>query len=102
MPPEKSPVQPAVLLTIIAETVLKDAIINLFKSNNVSGYTINQVQGEGSHGKRLGDIAGYNTNIEIKTIVSIEVSDSIFWSIKDYQGEHALIAFRQNVEALIN
>lgn len=102
MPPETSPVQPAVLLTIIAETVLKDAIVSLFKSNNVSGYTINQVQGEGSHGKRLGDIAGYNTNIEIKTIVSLEVSDSIFSSIKDYQGKHALIAFRQNVEALVN
>lgn len=99
---ETSPVQPAVLLTIIAETVLKDAIVSLFKSNNVSGYTINQVQGEGSHGKRLGDIAGYNTNIEIKTIVSVEVSDSIFWSIKDYQGKHGLIAFRQNVEALVN
>lgn len=102
MPPETSPVQPAVLLTIIAETVLKDAIVDLFKSNSVSGYTINQVQGEGSHGKRLGDIAGYNTNVEIKTIVSLEVSDSIFWSIKDYQGNHALIAFRQNVEALVN
>lgn len=102
MPPETSPVRPAILLTIIAETVLKDAIVNLFKKNNVSGYTINQVQGEGSHGKRLGDIAGYNTNIEIKTIVSLEVSDSIFWSIKDYQGKHALIAFRQNVEALVN
>lgn len=102
MPSETSPVQPAVLLTIIAETVLKDAIVDLFKSNNVSGYTVNQVQGEGSHGKRLGDIAGYNTNIEIKTIVSLEVSDSIFWSIKDHQGKHALIAFRQNVEALVN
>lgn len=100
MPPETSPVQPAVLLTIIAETVLKDAIVNLFKTNNVSGYTVNQVQGEGSHGKRFGDVAGYNTNIEIKTIVSREVSDSIFWSIKDYQGKHALMAFRQNVEAL--
>ena len=102
MPPETNSVQPAVLLTIIAETVLKDAIVHLLKSNNVSGYTINQVQGEGSHGKRLGDIAGYNTNIEIKTIVSLEVSDSIFWSLKDHQDKHALIAFRQNVEALVN
>ncbi|MCA1991130.1 MAG: hypothetical protein LDL41_03660 [Coleofasciculus sp. S288] len=102
MSPEATPVQPAILLTIIAETVLKDAIVNLFKSYSVSGYTINPVQGEGSHGKRLGDIAGYNTNIEIKTLVSLEVSDSILRSIKDYQGKHALIAFRQNVEVLAN
>ena len=99
---EAAPVQPAILLTIIAETVLKDAIVKLFKSNNVSGYTINQVQGEGSHGQRFGDMAGYNTNIEIKTIVSKDISDSILRSIKDYQGKHALIAFRQNVETLVD
>lgn len=100
MSPKTTPVQSAVLLTIIAETVLKEPIVNMFKTYGVSGYTINQVQGEGSHGKRMGDMAGYNTNIEIKTIVSLEVSDSILWSIKDYQGKHALIAFRQNVETL--
>jgi hypothetical protein len=100
MPPEAARVQPAVLLTIIAETVLRDPIVKLFKHNNVSGYTINQVQGEGSHGKRMGDMAGYNTNIEIKTLVSREVSDSILWSIKDYQGKHAIIVFRQDVETL--
>jgi hypothetical protein len=100
MPPEAPPVQPAVLLTIIAETVLKDAIVQMFKNYSVSGYTINQVQGEGSHGQRFGDMAGYNTNIEIKAIVSKEVSDAIFWSIKDYQGKQALLAFRQNIEAL--
>ena len=100
MPPEPTPVQPAVLLTIIGETVLKDRIVQLLKSLGVSGYTINQVQGEGGHGKRLGDIAGYNTNIEIKTLVLPEVSDAILWALKEHQGQHALIAFRQNVEAL--
>jgi hypothetical protein len=47
-------------------------------------------------------MAGYNTNIEIKAIVSQEVSDSILWSIKDYQGKQAIIAFRQKVEALVD
>lgn len=95
-----SPVQPAVLITIIGETVLKDRIVKLLKSHDVTGYTINQVQGEGGHGRRLGDMAGYNTNIEIKTLVSREVSDSILWSVKDYQGKHAIIVFRQDVETL--
>jgi hypothetical protein len=48
----------------------------------------------------LADLAGYNTNIEIKTIVSLEVSDTIFWALKEEQGKHALIVFRHNVEAL--
>jgi len=52
MPPEAPSVQPAVLLTVIAETV------------------------------------------------SQEVSDSILWSIKDYKGKQAIMAFRQNVETL--
>jgi len=83
--PPATPVQPAVLLTIIGETVLKDRIVQLLKSHSVSGYTINQVQGEGSQGRRLGDMASYNT-IEVKTIVSPEVSDAILCSIKEYQG----------------
>lgn len=94
-----SPVEPAVLITIIGETVLKDRIVRLLKDYNVSGYTISQVQGEGGHGRRLSDLAGYNTNIEIKIIVSLEVSDAIFSALKEEQGKHALIAFRHNVEA---
>ncbi len=93
-------VKPAVLLTIIGETVLKDAIIKLLKSYNVNDYTITQVQGEGSHGRRTGDMVGYNTNIEIKTILSLEVSNDILQSIKDYQGKQAVIAFRFHVETL--
>ncbi len=98
--PEATPIKSAVLITIIGETVLKDRIVQLLKSHSVTGYTVNQVQGEGGHGRRLGDMAGYNTNVEIKTIVSPELSETIFFSLKDYQGKHALIAFRQNVEAL--
>ncbi|BAY16439.1 hypothetical protein NIES2109_22320 [Nostoc sp. HK-01] len=93
------PVEPAILITIIGETVLKDRIVKLLKNHNVSGYTINQVQGEGGHGRRLSDLAGYNTNIEIKTIVSLEASNAILSALKEEQGKHALIAFRQNIEA---
>ncbi len=97
---ESDLVKPAVLLTIIGETVLKDAIIKLLKSYNVIDYTITQVQGEGSHGRRTGDIVGYNTNIEIKIILSLEVSNDILRSIKDYQGTQAVMAFRSHVETL--
>jgi hypothetical protein len=100
MSPEVTPVQPAVLLTIIGETVLQGSIVELLKSYSVKGYTIHQVQGEGGHGKRFGDIAGYNTNIEIKTIVSQEISHGILVALKEHQGKHALIAFRHDVEAL--
>jgi hypothetical protein len=102
MSPQTPPVKPAVLIVIIAESVLQDRLIKLLKSHNVSGYTITQARGEGGHGRRMGDIAGYNTNIEVKTIVSPEVSDAIFIDLKENQDGHALIAYRHNVEALMN
>ncbi len=55
MSSEATPVQPAVLLTIIGEAVLQDRLIQLLKSHNVSGYTLGQVRG---HGRQLGDIPG--------------------------------------------
>ncbi len=95
------PIKPAVLVVIIGEAVLQDRIIKLLKDLGVTGYTLSQAQGAGGrHGSRKGDMAGYNTNIEIKTIVSQEVSEAIFSGLTEYQSNHALIAFRQNVEAL--
>lgn len=100
MSTEATPVQPAVLITVIAEFVLKDRIVKLLKSKGVTGYTLSEVRGEGGHGRRMGDIAGYNTNIEIKTIVSRETSDDILQALAASRNGHALIAFRQDVEAL--
>lgn len=97
---ENIPVEPAVLITLIGESVLKDRLIKLLKSFGVAGYTISDVQGEGGHGKRMGDIAGYNTNIEIKTVVSLEVSDQIMSALGEMRNGHALIVFRHNVEEL--
>jgi nitrogen regulatory protein PII len=94
------PIKTAVLVVIIGETVLQDRIIKLLKDQGVTGYTLSQAQGAGRHGSRKGDMVGYNTNIEIKTIVSQEVSEAIFSGLTEYQSNHALIAFRQNVEAL--
>jgi hypothetical protein len=90
------------LVTIIGEAVLQDRLIHLLSQLEVSGYTIVPAKGAGSHGRRMGDIAGYNTNIEIKTIVSSALSDQLLEELKPYQETHALIAFRQTVEGLFD
>ena len=90
------------LVTIICEMVLQDRLIKLMKTLNVSGYTIIPAQGAGSHGKRMGDVAGYNTNIEVKIVVTPEVSTQLLEDLADLAQNHALIAFRQNVEGLFN
>jgi nitrogen regulatory protein PII len=91
-----------VLVTIIGEAVLQDRLITLLMKLGVSGYTIIPAQGAGSHGRRMGDMAGYNTNIEIKTIVASKKSDQLFEDLKPLQSSHALIAFRQTVDGLFD
>ena len=90
------------LVTIICETVLQDRLVKLLSGLGASGYTIIPAKGAGSHGKRMGDIAGYNTNIEVKTIVSKEISDQLLEDLKELSSNHALIAFRQKVEGLFD
>jgi hypothetical protein len=81
---------------------LQDRLIHLITKLGVSGYTIIPAQGAGSHGKRMGDMAGYNTNIEIKTIVTPEASDQLLEDLRPFQATHALIAFRQTVAGLFD
>lgn len=100
MSSEGTPVKPAVLITIIGESVLRERLVRLLKSQGVTGYTISEARGEGGHGRRLGDIAGYNTNVEIKTVVAQDIADEIFSALTEVRNGHALIAYRHEVEAL--
>jgi nitrogen regulatory protein PII len=90
------------LVTIIGEAVLQDRFIHLLTELGVSGYTIVPAKGAGSHGQRMGDIAGYNTNIEITTVVTPDLSDQLLAALKPLKETHALIAFRQVVEGLFD
>ena len=86
------------LVTIIGEAKLQDRLIQLLTKMKVSGYTIIPTKGAGSHGRRMGDIAGYNTNIEVKTILTSEVSDQLMAALRPIKDSYALIAYRQTVE----
>ncbi|GAB4132881.1 MAG: hypothetical protein Fur0046_03100 [Cyanobacteria bacterium J069] len=91
-----------ILVTMIGEAVLQDRLIQLLTLLGASGYTIIPAQGAGSHGRRMGDMAGYNTNVEIKAIVTLEMSDQLLEQLKPFQASHALIAFRQKVEGVFD
>ena len=91
-----------ILVTIVCEAVLQERLIKLLITLGVSGYKIVPVQGAGSHGRRTGDMAVYNTNIEVKTIVTPEVSDQLLEKLQQFPETYALIAFRQNVEGLFH
>lgn len=91
-----------VLVTIIGEAVLQDRLIKILTGSGVSGYTIIPAKGAGSHGRRMGDIAGYNTNIEVKAVVTAAASEKLLEDLKALQDTHALIAFRQHVDGLFD
>ncbi|EAZ94313.1 P-II family nitrogen regulator [Crocosphaera chwakensis] len=97
-----SNINEGILFTIICEAFLQDRLIHLLQTIGVSGYTIIPAQGAGSHGRRIGDIAGYNTNIEIKTIVTSEKSDQLLDELNQFETNRALIAFRQKVDGLFD
>ncbi|BAY82686.1 hypothetical protein NIES267_21700 [Calothrix parasitica NIES-267] len=90
------------VVTIICEAVLQERLIKLLQALTVRGYTIIPVQGAGSHGKPMGDMAGYNSNIEVKTIVTPAIYDKLVEKLKQFRASYALIAFRQKVEGLFD
>ncbi|HEY9643396.1 MAG TPA: hypothetical protein V6C57_23100 [Coleofasciculaceae cyanobacterium] len=107
-------VQPATLVTIVTEAVLRDSIIALLKSLKVKGYTVTEVQGEGRC-PRLVDASPtpdaetdaetrvqihVETPLEIRAIVSPDLSNVILYALKEHQHEFAIVAYRQSVEAL--
>lgn len=97
-----SSIHSGILVTIICEAVLQHQLIHLLNTLGASGYTIIPAQGAGSHGQRMGDIAGFNTNIQVKTIVSPAVSDQLLAALKPFRDTYALIAFRQQVDGLFD
>lgn len=104
-------VEPAVLLTIISEAVLEESVVTLLKNLKVPSYTVSQVQGEGRQSRRSAspdaDPATDNlssmvkTTVEIRAIMSQELSNVILYALKEQQRDFMIYAYRQQVEALI-
>jgi hypothetical protein len=104
-------VQPAVLVTIVCEAVLKDSIIGLLKNLKVMGYTVSDVQGEQRHSRRVEPSSTstvesnveitVESSVEIKAIVTKEISNVILYALKEQQQYFAILAYRQTVEALV-
>jgi nitrogen regulatory protein P-II 2 len=53
------------LVTIVAESVLTEPLLAHLKSLGATGYTITDARGEGSRGRRVGELPGDNQRIEV-------------------------------------
>ena len=93
-----------VLVTIVSEEVLKESIISLLRNLKVRGLTVSRVEAEDAFGRSMGtgttEASPESRNVEIKILVPAEVSDVILHTLHKYRGEHAIIAYRYNVEAI--
>ena len=92
--------KPATLqkLTLIAERVLRDDLLKLLRKHGASGWTITQVEGEGSRGVRATEWEG--RNVQIDTLVATEIADAILTEVaRKYFEDWAVIAY--TVEARV-
>jgi nitrogen regulatory protein P-II 2 len=87
------------LLTIVAEAVLETQLLEDLRRLGARGYSLGQVQGEGSRGVRASDWEG--RNIKIETIVAPAVADAILEHVAARYFEHyAVIAYMCSVDVV--
>lgn len=81
------------LLTIITETAIESSLIEDFDLLGVSGYTIVDARGKGSHGTRN---AGWdtNSNIRIEILCEPELENKISEYLKEkYYENYAMVMY---------
>lgn len=107
--------QPAVLVTVLTEAILRSSIEKLLKSLKVYGYSVSEVDGVAKRVRKFSspsqpdgemaletEIENYTTaSIEIRAVVSPELSNVILFALKEQQREFSIVVYRQKVEALI-
>jgi nitrogen regulatory protein P-II 2 len=90
---------PLCLLTVIAESVLKNRLIQDVREAGARGYTITDAEGEGTRQRRVGEILG--DNIRLETIVSPEVAERLLNVIStEYFDRYAVIAYLSTVSVI--
>ena len=86
-------------LTIIAERVLREDLLDLLKHHGATGWTLTAVEGEGSRGIRASEWEG--RSVQIDTLVSPAAADTIMEEISRRYFEHwSVIAYSADVEVL--
>lgn len=87
------------LVTIIAERILQDQLLDEIRSLGARGYTLTEVRGEGSRGVRAHEWEGRDAKIEM--VVSPEVAERIADHVANHYFEHyAVILYVQTVEVV--
>ena len=85
------------LVTIVAEHLLREPIISDLKRLGARGYTVGEVEGEGTRGVHAQDWQGRNVRVE--TVVTTEVAGRIMGHLSaTYFTDYSVIAWTASVE----
>ena len=85
------------LVTIIAEPVLEDQLTRALRTMGASGWTVTACHGEGSRGRRVGEVPG--DGIRVETVVSAGTADRILEMVaQEYFPNYAVIAWLADVQ----
>ena len=88
------------LVTIVCEAYAREAVTKLLRDVGAHGYTLFVVEGDGSQGKRQGDIPEF-ANIQIEVVVSPAVAETLLARLeKEFFPRYAMIAFECEVRVL--
>lgn len=108
--------QPAVLVTILTEAALQSSLEKLLKNLKVYGYSISAIPGSVKRVQQYGQLTpqadtetqietqteNYDkANLEIRAVVSPELSNVILFALKEQQRQFPILVYRQKVEALV-
>jgi nitrogen regulatory protein P-II 2 len=90
---------PLSLVTIIAESVLKERLVDDLREAGAKGYTLTECEGEGARHRRVSEHLGANIRIEV--IASPEVADQLLEKLThDYFPRYAVIAYLSTVQVV--
>jgi nitrogen regulatory protein PII len=81
----------AVLVTIVAERLLRDRLTAKIRQLGAKGFTLTEVQGEGTRGWQAHEFEG--PSVKIESLVREEVAEKIVEAVAGYFEHHAVIVY---------
>jgi nitrogen regulatory protein PII len=87
------------LVTIIAEGVLEEWLIEAITRLGAKGYTLSEVRGHGTRG--VTENQWYGQKVRIETLVGPEIADLILRHLQDhYFNDYSVVAYVETVEVV--
>lgn len=87
------------LVTIIAEGVLRDRIVEELSALGARGYTMVEVHGRGARG--VSEQFWYGAQVRIETLVSAVTADAILTHLQErYFADYSVVAYASDVRVV--